>query len=68
MTKTWNVMQYCHIHKTKGSYDNLLIWQAYIFIKYHNKYAVAPNYNDFNDEGIFFVTRLGHLLESHNEN
>jgi hypothetical protein len=53
MTKTWNVTQYHHIHKPKGSYGNLLIWQSYIVIKYHHKYVIISNYDDFNDERIF---------------
>jgi hypothetical protein len=41
--ETWNAMQYCHIHNKQGSYDNLLIWQLYIVIKYHHKYMATPN-------------------------
>jgi hypothetical protein len=68
MTETKNVTQYHHIHKAKGSYDNLLIWQSYIVIKYHHKYVVVPNYDDFNDEGKKLSLDWATYKKRHNEN
>jgi hypothetical protein len=39
-------------HDTKGSYDNLLIWQSHVIIKFRHKYEAAPNYDDFNDRNL----------------
>jgi hypothetical protein len=59
----------CHIYDTKWSDEDLLIWQLHIVIKYRHIQEDILNYDDFNDEGNFFVTRLGHLLEKcHKQN